>query len=164
MVGDALDIGAGADGLGRQIGIWPLLRTVAEWDKGEGDAQELRGVANNSYDLVHSSHCLEHIADVRVALGNWWRIVRPGGHLVVVVPDAEFYERGNWPSRFNPDHKHRFTMAGVWSHLVAAINEPADVLKVERLIAHFDPSLPKDVDQSRGLCEPAIEFIVRKPE
>src|SRR5687767_1369562 len=81
MVGDALDIGAGSDGLGRQIGIWPLLKTVTEWDKQDGDAQVLHRVPNNSFDLVYSSHCLEHLRDPDAAIRRWGEILRPNGHL-----------------------------------------------------------------------------------
>lgn len=162
MAGDAIDIGSGSDSLARQIGIWPLLKSVASWDVEDGDAQTMQGAPDGAYDLVHSSHCLEHVRDRSQALQRWWQLVRPPGHLVVVVPDWDCYERRQWPSRFNPDHKHYFTFAIVASLL--EMLDGADVLKVERLVAHFDPSLPKDVDQSQGLCEPAIEFIVRKPE
>jgi SAM-dependent methyltransferase len=169
MRGDALDIGAGSDGLGRQIGIWPLLKTVTEWDKQDGDAQVMAGAPDGAFDLVHSSHCLEHVRDDVVALNRWWELVRPGGFLVVVVPDFEMYERGGFPSKFNPDHKHSYTARSVAGMLFgypdecySAIQYSGDVVKIERLVAHFDPSLPEDVDQSQGLCEPAIEFIVRK--
>lgn len=168
MVGDALDIGAGSDGLGRQIGIWPLLKSVTSWDVEDGDAQLMAGAPDGAFDLVHSSHCLEHMRNAAVALGRWLDLVKPGGHLVVVVPDAELYERGAWPSRFNSDHKWRFTLCGKRDGIVDVDEMLAwlngDAIKIERLVAYFDPSLPKDVDQSQGLCEPAIEFIVRKPE
>jgi hypothetical protein len=30
--------------------------------------------------------------------------------LIVIVPDEDFYEQGWWPSLFNHDHKHTFTL------------------------------------------------------
>lgn len=169
MVGDALDIGAGSDGLGRQIGIWPLLRTVSEWDVPDGDAQSLVGVAASSFDLVISSHCLEHVQRPFDALERWFKVVKPGGHLVVTVPDFAMYEREQWPSRFNADHKSYFVLGGLSGfpdinllELVASVH--GEIIKIERIVQHFDPSLPKDYDQTQGLAECAIEFIVRKPE
>jgi predicted SAM-dependent methyltransferase len=163
FVGKALDIGAGPDGLSRQLGIWPLLTSVTEWDKADGDAQELKGVPDNSYDLVYSSHCLEHMRDDGAAIHRWAQVLKPGGHMVIVVPDFEMYERGEWPSRKNPDHKHRFTFAHCAYLLLECVREVEEI-KVERLTEHFDPSLPSHVDQTQGLAECAIEIIVRKSE
>jgi SAM-dependent methyltransferase len=44
-------------------------------------------VANSTYDFVLSSHNLEHFANPIKALFEWKRITRPGGALVLVVPD-----------------------------------------------------------------------------
>jgi SAM-dependent methyltransferase len=48
--------------------------------------------------------------DVAAALAQWWGLVRPGGHMVIVVPDEDLYEQGAWPSLFNPDHKATFNL------------------------------------------------------
>lgn len=160
FVGRAIDIGSGQDSLARQMGYWPLLTSVDSWDRAEGDAAELRGVTDNSYDLVYSSHCLEHVSDPQAALARWFRVTRPDGHLIVVVPDREMYERNRWPSAFNPDHKTAFTVAVLFEILLPVIGH---VIKIERLTEHFDPSLPTDYDQTQGLAECAIEFVVRKP-
>ncbi len=51
------------------------------------------------------------------ALEQWWALVRPGGHLIIVVPHEDLYEQGAWPSLFNPDHKATFNLgkAVAWS-------------------------------------------------
>ena len=36
--------------------------------------------------------------------------MRPGGFLVLVVPDEDLYEQGMWPSAFNEDHKATFRL------------------------------------------------------
>ncbi len=43
------------------------------------------------FDAAFSSHCLEHLypAEVGVALGEFYRVIKPGGHLIIVVPDLE---------------------------------------------------------------------------
>lgn len=51
----------------------------------EGSA--LSQVADHSYDFVLSSHNLEHFANPVKALREWQRITRPGGALVLVLPD-----------------------------------------------------------------------------
>ncbi len=100
--GKVIDIGAGND----------LVCPHAErFDLEDGDANviaQYRPV--ESYDCVHSSHCLEHMHDPEAALAQWWSLVKPGGFLVTVVPDEDLYEQGVWPSIFNKDHKTTFTL------------------------------------------------------
>ncbi len=48
--------------------------------------------------------------DVHAALAQWWSLVKPNGHLIVVVPDEDLYEQGIWPSVFNSDHKASFRL------------------------------------------------------
>lgn len=160
FVGRALDIGAGNDSLGKQSAHWPKLVSVDDWDKGDGDASRLLGVKDESYDLVYSSHCLEHMDHAASAFARWMEVLKPCGYLVATVPDFEMYEREVWPSQFNPDHKAAFTFFTVASELL--FSEPG-VIKVERIVEGFDPSLPPDIDQTQGPAECSIEVIVRKP-
>jgi SAM-dependent methyltransferase len=51
------------------------------------EASNLTGIADGRYDFLLSSHCLEHAANPLKALQEWVRIVKPGGTLVVIVPD-----------------------------------------------------------------------------
>jgi SAM-dependent methyltransferase len=103
LIGSGIDIGAGDDPLRIPDG------SVRAWDVHHGDAQFMAGVEDASCDFVYSSHCLEHLHDVDVALLNWARILKPGKWLYVVVPDYVLYEKLTWPSMFNSDHKHSFS-------------------------------------------------------
>lgn len=102
LSGRVIDIGCGPD----------LVVPHAEpFDVEHGDAQEIASLRpNGAYDAVCSSHCLEHMQDVPKALAQWWALVRPGGYLILVVPDEDLYELGTWPSLFNRDHKATFRM------------------------------------------------------
>lgn len=92
-----IDIGAGPD---------PLNDTFRRWDLADGDATAMAGVPDGVFRTVYASHCLEHLHDPAAALRNWWRILAAGGHLIVVVPHRDLYEkRTTLPSRWNPDHK-----------------------------------------------------------
>jgi SAM-dependent methyltransferase len=51
------------------------------------EAGNLQGIADNAYDFVLSSHCLEHTANPLAALREWRRVTRPGGHLLLALPD-----------------------------------------------------------------------------
>lgn len=104
LVGRGIDVGAGDDPLQVSSG------EIVPWDKHDGDAQFLAGVPDESFDFVFSSHCLEHLEDVRVALSNWSRVLRTGGHVYVVVPDYTLYEHHRWPSVYNGEHKHSFSL------------------------------------------------------
>jgi predicted SAM-dependent methyltransferase len=171
FVGRAIDIGSGPDPLSRQLGYWPLLKSVDTWDLEDGEAQELRGVANDAYDLVYSSHCLEHLRDPIAALARWWQVLRPGGHLVVVVPDEDMYEQGSWPSTWNSDHKHTFTIAKrrSWSpvsHNMADLLSAfhfASIFKIERITEGFQFGADR-FDQTAGMAECCIEAVVAKPQ
>lgn len=108
FVGQGIDIGCGDD---------PVTDDGLRWDLPQGDAQDLVGVLPESFDWVYSSHCLEHLPDPRRAVRRWWEVRRPGGRMLLIVPDEDLYEQGAWPSRFNPDHKWTFTIhkSASWS-------------------------------------------------
>jgi len=104
LVGIGLDIGSGPDPL-----QWPMVGRIDTWDLENGDAQYLCEVKPDTYDFIWSSHCIEHLQDVTVAIGRWSRVVKPGGALFITAPCWKFYEHERWPSQFNPDHKQRFS-------------------------------------------------------
>ena len=110
LVGEGIDIGSGSDSLAQYAEFFPLMTSVRSWDLPDGDAQYMQGIPDNHYDFVHSSHCLEHMHDQKVALDNWIRIVKPNGYLVLIVPDEDLYEHGKFPSAHNSDHKATFTI------------------------------------------------------
>lgn len=171
FVGDGIDIGGAPDPLALYAGLFPLVRSIRTWDVADGDAQHMAGVPDGAYDFVHSSHCLEHLPDPAAALVQWLRILRPGGTMVVLVPDEDLYEQGHFPSDFNAGHRWTFSVwkATSWSarslnvlDLLRALGPAARPERVELLDATYRYDLPR-LDQTRtpvGEC--AIEFIVRR--
>lgn len=172
FVGKGIDIGCGPDPLHHQkmYGAWPLLDACDEWDIEDGDAQLMEGVPDATYDFVYSSHTLEHVVDPVETLANWWRILRPGGYLVLAVPDEDMYEQGVWPPTFNTDHKHTYAVAkrASWSPvsrnidaLLAALD--GQVIKIERIEECFVFGAPRVDQTSASIAESCIECVVRKP-
>ena len=171
FVGHGLDVGGGDDGLGTQAADWPQMLSCRTWDVPDGDAQFLATVPADAYDFVHSSHCLEHMVDPKEALAHWARVVKPGGYLVVLVPDEDMYEQGVFPSTFNGDHKFTFTIykAPSWSmrsvnvlSLVACLGPGYECLKIESLHHSYNWDATERIDQTGGNAECAIEIIIRK--
>lgn len=113
LVGLGIDIGCGSD---------PITEDCHKWDIPQGDAQVMQGVPPEVYSWVYSSHCLEHMRDPFVAIRRWWELVKPGGWMLIVVPDEDLYEQGVFPSRFNPDHKFTFTVSKSRSWSAVSIN------------------------------------------
>jgi len=106
--GRGIDIGCGSD---------PIFPDVERFDREQGDANRLSAYISERYDFAFASHVLEHMEDPRAALEEWLSVLKPGGHLIVIVPDEDLYEQGVFPSLFNSDHKHTFTIskARSWS-------------------------------------------------
>lgn len=171
FVGKGIDIGAGDDNLGNYMQQFAAIESVTPWDVQNGDAQLMHGVDDNTYNFVHSSHCLEHLYDPYEAFENWIRICKPGGHIVITVPDEDLYEQGEWPSSFNGDHKTSWTILKDSSWSGSSINlleflyqfrDKIEVLKIELCNQMFNYDLPR-IDQTfHGNSECAIEFVVRK--
>ena len=175
FTGTGLDVGGGDDSLALYCDLFPRIAKVIVYDMPQGDAQILDNVDTSSFDFLHSSHCLEHVRDPYEALGNWIRVVKPGGFLVICVPDEDLYEQGMWPSRFNSDHKTTWTIdkETSWSpvsinvcDLVRRFRAQARAVKIELIDHSYRYNLHgHGFDQTRTpLAESAIEFVLRKLE
>ena len=171
FVGDGLDIGGKPDPLSLYVEMFPLMRSVRVWDWEDGDAQFLEGCGDETFDFVHSSHCLEHLVDPREGIKSWFRVVKPGGYLLITIPDEDLYEQGVFPSTFNRDHKTTFTIykPSSWSDrsvnvldLLRELPESARVEKVELLNATYRESLPRFDQTLTPVGECGIEIVVRK--
>lgn len=114
-VGNGLDVGAGGSA---------ILKTAICVDRAEedgrrahvgsdpthlvGDAADLYWFRDSVLDYVFSSHVLEDFEDTAIVLKEWLRVLKPGGHLVLFLPDQQTYvadcaKNGGLP---NQAHKH----------------------------------------------------------
>ncbi|MDE2132192.1 MAG: class I SAM-dependent methyltransferase [Betaproteobacteria bacterium] len=177
LVGHGIDIGAGNDSIAQYHEFFPFMMSCRSWDLPDGDAELMASVQDHSFDFVHSSHCLEHMRNAKNALHNWLRILKPGGHLICIIPDEDMYEQGVFPSTFNSDHKHTFTILKKksWSknsinvlEMLSEVKIPIEIKKIELLDATFRYQLNQQLGQPRfdqtltpvGEC--GIEFVIKK--
>lgn len=59
------------------------------------DTATLDGLADHAYDFLVACHLLEHAHDPIAALLAWHRVLRAGGRVVCIVPDARYtFDRG----------------------------------------------------------------------
>lgn len=167
--GNGLDIGGKPDPLSLYSELFPLVKKIHTWDKEDGDAQFLKPVDNETYDFVHSSHCLEHLNDPIEGLKNWIRVLKPDGYLIITVPDEDLYEQGVFPSTFNKDHKWTFTIYKSYSWSEKSINildivkefRNISVEKIELLNSTYR-TLPRYDQTLSPIAECGIEIIIHK--
>ena len=170
FVGNGLDIGGRPDPLALYQELFSRMASVRTWDREDGDAQHLAGVADEAFDFVHSSHCLEHLDDPREGLRSWLRVLRPDGYLVVTVPDEDLYEQGVFPSSFNRDHKWTFTIFKPRSWSARSINlldlvrgaEGAELVRLEQLSSTYRFELPRFDQTITPIAECGIEMVLRR--
>ena len=127
----------------------------------------LRDSKDQSLDFVHSSHTLEHVADASEALRNWYRVVKPGGHLILFVPTATCMRKNSHCRRDgNPDHKRFFLLDR---------DEPPDTVGLLPLIDKVIPDATvvcaRQCAEGHSITDPlrhsdgeySIEVTLRKP-
>ena len=172
FVGDGIDVGCGPDPISQYKEMFPLMGNVRAWDQKDGDGQLLSGIPDESLNFVHSSHSLEHMKDPHDALKNWIRVLKPGGHIIIMLPDEDMFEQGKWPSTFSgADHITAWTIGKKESWCPASISlidflknfvEDVEIVRIELLNSTFLYDAPP-MDQTRTpIGECAIEVILRK--
>ncbi|XVQ08371.1 methyltransferase domain-containing protein [Spirillospora sp. CA-255316] len=137
-----------------------------------------------AYDVVSMHHYLEHTVDPRAELDAAARVLPPGGHLLIEVPDPEWIVgrlAGRWwHAWFQPQHLH-FVPVG---NLVEALeqrgfqvvevhrgeaNQPVDLLMIVMMLAHRvvpdpdKPWTPARYRRLRGAARTAVYLAAGPP-
>lgn len=116
---------------------------------------------DESQDTVYSSHCYEHIADFASALRDWYRVLKVGGYIIIIVPHQHLFEkRTDLPSSWNRDHKRFYTPASLLHEIESAL--PPNSVRVRHLCdndAGYDYTIPPP-DPACGCYE--IELVLQK--
>jgi 2-polyprenyl-3-methyl-5-hydroxy-6-metoxy-1,4-benzoquinol methylase len=80
--------------------------------------------SQESFDALIMSHVIEHVADPIGLLRECYRILKPGGHAVVVTPNARSWGHrlyaANWRGLEPPRHLHIFAVGPLKAALRAA--------------------------------------------
>lgn len=76
---------------------WEVLNAIpGEHVDYVGDAADLSFFDDNLFSILYASHILEHldfVDELSTALGEWYRVLEPGGKLYVSVPDMDVLTR-----------------------------------------------------------------------
>jgi SAM-dependent methyltransferase len=118
------------------------------------EADKLSPIADGSIDFVIANHVLEHMRDPLGAIREWLRVVRPGGHIYVAIPEhtnpldrlrsvtpfdhliADFEKRAN-RKKFDREH-YREWIASTRADLSAAERTKAELQLISKGYAiHF---------------------------
>lgn len=126
-------VGRGID-VGPENDLLPVEGVIG-FDQAQGNAEKLdEYFPSDHFDYLHASQCLEHMRDPRCAILRWIRIVKPKGYLVITVPDIGAFERLNYPSRWNPDHRSSWSTIYLGSSFPIHIFLPQFYLELEPLV------------------------------
>lgn len=168
FTGVGIDVGCGPDKI-------PFDACTA-FDLEQGDANDLTGYFKaGEFDYLHASQCLEHMRDPVSALTSWIEVVKPGGHLIVTIPDFVLYEGLIFPSRFNSDHKSTWSIwlkdspAPIHCYLPSWLLQFANVEIIRCTVVdnNYDYKVLTKRDQTydeEDGVEAFIEFVLRKHE
>ena len=170
FIGRGIDLGPGSEPLAGFAGAFPAITALdtAAWPPEHLEA--LPGLADDSYDFVHSDLSLAIVKNCFAALQRWFALVRPGGHLILRVPDEDMAGRGLYPNPLAPEWKWTFTIykRQSWSaksinlvNLIMTLGEAAEIKRLLSLDGEMDFSAPIDFGTPPS-GEAGIEAVIRK--
>ena len=163
--GSVIDIGCSCD-LAQMVVPYAVPYDLS---LGSGDAQYMKEIEDEMFNTVYSSHLLEHITDQETALQNWCRILKPGGYLIVCVPERDLYEKKDkLPSRWSEPAHQRFYKIGVHEPpntydilrvIEKSLDKSVEIMYARVIDTGYNYSLPQDVVP---VGEYGIEIVMRK--
>jgi glycosyltransferase involved in cell wall biosynthesis len=97
---DGIDVGCGRRSLHQAM--YRVDKNPAVEPDLVADAQNLEGVESAKFDYYWSSHNIEHCPDTAAVLREAARVVKPGGYVVLIIPDKRYTEGRD------PTHVHEW--------------------------------------------------------
>ena len=128
------------------------------------DIQNMKDVADKSYDIIICSHVLEHVQDDRRALKELKRVLKDDGQIVFLVPidldateiDEEWgcSEEENWRRFGQGDHCRLYSKQGL-----------VDRLKEQFYVHELGPDyFGKEIYAECGLTDTSVLYVLTKNE
>jgi len=138
--GFGLDLGFGGD----KIVPWaigvdlpnPYTRVGIDFQNFACDARDLSAFGDNAFDFVFSSHLLEDFENTEEVVREWGRVIKPGGNLVLYLPDEQLYRKHcrETGQTYNKHHKHENFSADYLREILSRI----PCLHLVRVTDHVD--------------------------
>ena len=100
-----LNVGGGTTALPDKFGEYEIIKLdIAPETEPDIVASMCDMGEIGEYDVVWCSHALEHIYphEVNVALSEFLRVLKPGGHAIIFVPDLEGLKADESPLYLDP--------------------------------------------------------------
>src|SRR3989442_3858259 len=141
--GPLLDVPAGEGALGARLiaagfevsfcDLYPEIFRLSNREIQRGDLNEKLPFADRSFDYVTCLEGLEHIENPQQAMREFSRLLRPGGHLIVSVPNI-----------LNIEERLKWLIYGYTSHFKPVTREGRERLRAEHdnreeIAAHVNP-------------------------
>ena len=124
---------------------------------------ENAGFADETFDLVALSDLLEHVPSPLSFLKEVWRILKPGGMVMIVTPNAasvtERLMRGKW-SHYKSEHLYYFSPTTVETCLVRADFTPV-VIKPAPKYLNLEYIVRQFTNYPHPLLTPVLKTIGR---
>jgi len=171
LIGHGLDLAPGNNSLGSLAGTFPRITGIdtAAWPP---EALEtLGGIADQSYDFVHSSLGLALVPNCFAAISHWFRVLRPNGHLILTLPDEDLAAQGQFPPPWQPEWHWSFALykRRSWNpqsvnliNLFMTLGEAADIRRLCVIDTGMDFGRGFGDQTGHELVEACIEAVIRK--
>ncbi|NWF72437.1 MAG: class I SAM-dependent methyltransferase [Nitrospirae bacterium] len=152
---------------------------AADLDVHRGEVWEV-GLSGDTFDVVTSWHVIEHASDPKRMVAELFRLLRPGGWMVLATPNVHDYifrlgylaGRGQWPTLYEADERelHLFHFsAETLSRLVQAVgftdvqirfDRGAAAVSTKRLVNQVAYGWYRLTGLNWGI---GLELVARKP-
>lgn len=118
-------------------------------------------VHDEFYDYLYTSHCLEHVSDSKAALIEWMRVVKRRGHIVIVVPHRDLYEKKlTLPSLFSGEHLRFYTPGILLTEMESTY--PINSYRVRHLRDNDEGHEYTDPPEMHGRWGYEFEVVIQK--
>lgn len=120
---------------------------------------------DEAFDLIYSCHTLEHLKSPQTTLQDHWRVLKPGGHLLLELPNIHMLGVEDMVEEFFIDkHLYHYDPGLMVDQLEAlgfdiiAWPDPADVLNIT-ILAQKNQQADRNLEEVAGRFEEAQKLI-----